>query len=192
MKKLLVAGLALALLAGVAVVAQPLGAQDEEESFVAVLRGRGNIAAGMNTRIEIYIERWSEPGERERLLGIMAESGSQALVQALQEVQPVGRVRVGTRTSWPLSYSNQIVNADGSRTIRLATDRPISGLEALNSSSTMKHAFSLFEMQLDANGEGSGTVVAGARITINAEARTFGIESYDSAPLELVSIRPGR
>jgi len=165
---------------------------DDEESFVAVLRGQGNIAAGRNTRIEIYIDRWSAPEERNMFLGTLAEGGPEALVDALQEGEPVGRIRVGTRTGYPLSYSRQFVNEDGSRTIRLVTDRKISNLEALNSSRTMEHAFSLFELRVDANNEGDGTVIAGARIKLDLEAGTMGIESYDSAPLRLGSVRPGR
>lgn len=199
MKKLTMPVLVLTMLASgwvtassVFAVQDEIAAISEEESFVAVLRGQGNIAVGKSTRIEIYIDRWSSPEERNMLLGTLAESGPQALVDALQRIEPVGRIRVGTRTSYPLSYSRQFVNEDGSRTIRLVTDRPISGLEALNSSRTMEHAFSLFEMKLDANGEGEGTVIAGARIKLDMEAGTMGIESYDSAPLRLGSIRPGR
>lgn len=199
MKKLTMPVLVLTMLASgwvtassVFAVQDEIAAISEEESFVAVLRGQGNIAVGKSTRIEIYIDRWSSPEERNMLLGTLAESGPQALVDALQRIEPVGRIRVGTRTSYPLSYSRQFVNEDGSRTIRLVTDRPISGLEALNSSRTMEHAFSLFEMKVDANNEGEGTVIAGARIKLDMEAGTMGIESYDSAPLRLGSIRPGR
>jgi len=199
MKRLLSALLAFTLLAGVFITASTaLATQDEipagdvEETFVGVLRGQGNIAVGRNTRIEIYIDRWSRPEERNMLLGTLAENGPQALVDMLQQIEPVGRIRVGTQTGWPLSYSREIVNADGSRTIRLVTDRPISGLEALNASTTMRHAFSLFELRVDANNEGEGTVIAGARIKLDMEAGTMGIESYDSAPLHLGSLRAGR
>lgn len=202
MKKLCVAALAITMLAGGLVMASSAFAwqedsaevamEDSEESFVAVLRGQGNIAVGRSTRIEIYIDRWSTPEERNMLLGTLAEGGPQALVNALQRIEPVGRIRVGTRTSYPLSYSRQIVNEDGSRTIRLVTDRPISSLEALNASITMDHAFSLFELNVDADNKGDGTVIAGARIKLDMEAGTMGIESYDSAPLRLGSIRPGR
>jgi len=199
MKRLSVALLALTMLVGgLAAASSALAMQDDfdpqdaDESFVGVLRGQGNIAVGRNTRIEIYIDRWSTDEERNKFLGTLAEGGSQALVNALQEGEPVGRIRVGTRTGYPLSFSRQIVHEDGSRTIRLITDRKISRLEALNASRTVEHAFSLFELRVDANNEGEGTVIAGARIKLDMEARTMGIESYDSAPLHLGSVRPGR
>ena len=195
MKKLLSALLALALLAGgftagsTAFAGQEL---EEEESFVSVVRGVGNIAVGRSTRVEIYIERWSLPEERTQLLGTLTEGGPQALVDALQRIEPVGRVRVGTRTSYPLSYSRQDVNEDGSRTIVLVTDRPIRNFEALNSSSTADHAFSLFQFTVDADNEGEGSIIAGARIIVDKETGAMGLESYDSAPLRMGSIRAGR
>lgn len=195
MKKLLVALLALGLLAGGFVVADAAFAGqelEEEETFVSVVRGVGNMAVGRSTRLEIYIERWSLPEERTELLGTLAEGGPPALLTALQRIEPVGRVRVGTRTSYPLSFSRQDVHEDGSRTIVLVTDRPIRNFEALNSSTTVDHAFSLFQFKVDANNEGEGSIIAGARILVDRETGTMGLESYDSAPLRMGSIRAGR
>ena len=167
-------------------------AQDDsqEETFLAVAHARGNIQTRWNERIEITIERWSTPQETEDYINLFKEQGRQALVDAFQNNPPVGRVRVGQRLSYPLSFSRQFGAGGGKRTIRLATDRPIQGWEAVMQETTQRCAFSFMEFTLEADNTGEGYAIVGAKLTIDDEGQ-FHIESYDSAPLKLGSIRPG-
>ena len=55
----------------------------------------------------------------------------------------------------------------------------------------MRWAFSLIEMNVDAENKGEGVMIVGAMIKLDMENHTMSIESYDSAPLKLGNVRPG-
>ena len=177
----------------IAVGLAPLGShaqESQQESWAAVVRSQGgNIRTGWNERVEITIDRWSTPDETSGFLNLFKENGSQALVDAFQEGEPVGHIRVGQRMSYPLSFARQIGKGGGKRQIRVATDRRISSWEAINQERTMETwQFAFMQLDLDENNEGEGFAIIGAKLTIDDEGH-FHIEAYDGG-LHVGSVRP--
>lgn len=160
------------------------------QRFAMRAQAKGNVASGATARVQVTIERWSDEAERDRLLGILVESGPEAMKEALQALPQVGRVRVNSQTSYPLQFAREFPNADGSRLIRIVTDRPISALEAMSNSRTSEFAFTLIELSVDAEGKGDGVAAVGVEIAVDAARRTFSLTSYDSAPVRLSNVRP--
>ena len=53
-----------------------------------------NIGSGGNAVVEITINRWTTPEERQQLISAMLEKGSNALLSALQKTPSHGRFRI--------------------------------------------------------------------------------------------------
>jgi len=159
----------------------------QSERFLANAVTMGSVSG--TARVEFTIERWTTDAERQRFLDILTEQGEGALVDALQEAGGVGRVRVNTRLSYPISYAFQHAGPDGSRRIVFATDRPISAFEAVNRTRTMDYAVSLAELNLPAEGSGEGTLMVAALITLDEANDTLAMEHFGQAPVRLRNVR---
>ena len=64
----------------------------QKEEFTAVAIANNNIQTGAGT-VLISIDRWSTNAERETFVATLRNKGPQALVDALQDTRPVGRIR---------------------------------------------------------------------------------------------------
>ncbi|NKB87313.1 MAG: hypothetical protein GKS06_03725 [Acidobacteria bacterium] len=183
MRKLVVAALALGIL-----VTMPVGAlQDQEpETFIGNAISTGGRSG--TSRIQLRIDRWNTPEERQAYLALLAEGGQEALVKQFQQSE-IGRARVGQRNSYPISYAYQFVAEDGTRRVVIATDRPIGALEAVGRASTMEWGVSIVELRMPPEGNGEGALVVAGAVVANAETHTLSLENYGQAPVRLSSVR---
>src|SRR6266850_340421 len=81
------------------VFALPAGAAPDDPpvlSLHAFAMNFTGVANGGSGEIDIVIERWSTDQERDQLQGVLAESGGNGLLGALQQVRPrAGYIRGG-------------------------------------------------------------------------------------------------
>ena len=84
-------------------VAQTLG---EKEEFTAVAIANNNIRTGAGT-VLISVDRWSTNAERERLVSTLLSKGPGALLDELQDIRPVGRIRTPDPIGYDLRYAHQ-------------------------------------------------------------------------------------
>jgi hypothetical protein len=139
--------------------------------------------------IDIVIDRWSTPAERDRLVGALKEGGTDALLRALQKVKdPAGYIRDPASVGYPLRFAWQVPMPDGGKRIIVATDRPVSFLEATSGARTMDYPFMLIDVRLGPDGKGQGKLMPVAKIAVN-EDHVVEIENYASEPVRLTEVR---
>lgn len=183
MRALAIASLAAALL----LAAAPAAPQSPlPETFALRARATGN---NRPVRVEITIERWSEPGVHEQLFPIVTELGGPGLRAALQQLPQVAEMRVDAYRSYPLQYAREFVADDGSRRILLATHVPIGFQGGEGYFRAGAGAFTLIELQVDADGEGDGTAEVTEEVSIDAEERAFGLSGTRTGMVRLSSVR---
>src|ERR1043165_1975643 len=107
--------------------------------------------------VDIDISRWSPASERARLVTALREKGSDELLKQLQKNKPVGRIRTPDSLGYDLRYAYQQTDADGGRTIVIASDRPIGFWEAANRPRSVDYPFQVIQMKLNRDGTGTGT-----------------------------------
>jgi len=188
---LLSAGVLLGLIA-----MPPVTAQEDDPGHVmkwlAVARPQGNMSMGrrdQRKRVEIVVERWSTEEERQKYVGLLAEGGYQQVIAAFHQDEPVGRIRVGRGTSYPLSIAF-MTEEDGKHVVHLATDRPIGGFEGMHQNVTMRFAFVIIEMTLGDDYTGDGAASTATEIKVDPSTMQVTFEGYDSKPYRLFDIRP--
>ncbi|HEU0104999.1 MAG TPA: hypothetical protein VFT38_02430 [Vicinamibacteria bacterium] len=138
--------------------------------------------------LDVTIERWSTPAEAAKLRDMLAEKGADALLETLQKMPRAGSIQRTGRLGWDVHFAQQVVAADGSRRIVLATDRPMSFWEAANQPRSADYAFTLAEIRLGPDGKGEGKLVPAAKIDYDKESNTLEIENYNTEPTRLTEV----
>jgi hypothetical protein len=167
----------------------PLTAQDKEapERFTAaaVSPGGPRTAAGVG-RVDITIERWSSPEERQQLMTTLKEKGADALLNTLRSLKPVGRISTPGEVGFPLHYAHQVKTGNGRR-IFIATDRPVGYWEAVTRPRVADYPFTFIEMRLDEKGEGEGRLAPAAQL--NVAGNVIEVVNYGAQPVALTQVR---
>ena len=183
-----VCGLALAVLALAAAGHAEEAATPEPETFIANAMSLSG-GAGPNTgRLRMYVKRWTTDEERANLLRVLADQGSRKLAEALQDEKPLGTISFSNTLGYDLRYA-RTMEYEGKRRIVLATDRPILGAEVMNNTRTLDNAVTLIFLELDAEGNGTGKMLVGAELVLDAEKRDLTIESVATNPIQLTKVR---
>ncbi len=179
----------------------PIGAQTtptEKLVITAFAVNMSNIGPGANAVVEIKINSWSTPQEREALVTTMIEKGEDALLSALQRARVVGRWNIPgyvgqdihqLRLGHDIHYAFQTPLPDGGRRIVIATDRYIGFTEARNQPRTIEYPFTLMQIQVNKNGEGEGKMAVGTKISFDKKSKTMEIENYSSEPVRLQNLK---
>jgi hypothetical protein len=155
------------------------------EEFTAVAVANNNIQSGAGT-VLISVDRWSTEADRIRLVTTLREKGPGALLDELQDMRPVGRIRTPDSLGYDLRYAQQTQGEDGGRRVVIATDRPIGFWEAWARPRLIDYPFTVIQMNIDRNGHGKGTMSIATKI--RAYDNTIELEDFASAPVMLNDI----
>ena len=180
----LVICLSMAAAAGPVLAAKPV------DRFTAFAVDMSNLAGRTRAgTIDVIVDRWSTAQERDQLLTALREGGTDGLLRSLQKIKdPAGYIRTPGSVGYPLRFAWQIPVSDGGRRIIIATDRPVSFLEAATQPRTVDYPFLLIDMRLDGQGKGQGKLLPLAKVTANEE-HVVEIENYASEPVRLTEVR---
>ena len=187
---LLVAGLAAS--ASSQVPATP--SATDKVSITGWALNMSNVATGANQTIQITIDGWSNPSQRQHLINTFLEKKQDGLLRELEKQPELGRfnfpgymgpdpnniMRLGTDIRYAMSQPGE----DGGRRIVIITPRVIGFREAVNQPRTIDYPFTLFEMRFDKNGKGEGRM-AYAPDRVRQAKNTVELENYSSEPVRL-------
>ena len=97
-------------------------------------------------------------------MSALVGKGEQKLLDALQHAQKVGYIRNVNSIGWDLHYARREPLPDGGERVIIATDRPMSLFEEENQPRTVDYPFTVVEMHLNADGQGSGTMSVATKV----------------------------
>lgn len=188
------AGVSLAL-ALFAVGHAPAAAEkNERETFMATVLQTANmrLPGGGTFQITMNVDEWTSVEERKRLLGVFKEGGSEALMKELRKMK-AGHIVPPAFSRWPsweVDVASSIPQPDGGRIVRLFTERPIAFGEAYYDTRSRDYEFGIVELKLDAKGEGEGTTIPAAKLSLDGEGQIV-VETtpYSVGPQRLIGVR---
>jgi len=160
-----------------------------KEEFDAIAIVSNNLGSGAGT-VQMRVNRWSAEIERERLTNALVQKGPEALLKELIRTKPVGIIKTPDSLGYDLHYAYQRPGEDGGREIVIATDRPIGFWEARNQPRSFDYPFTVIQMQIDRNGEGTGTLSYATRIRVVKD--TIELENFATSPVMLTKISARR
>jgi hypothetical protein len=137
--------------------------------------------------VDITVDRWSPNSERERLVTVLQTKGPDELLKQLQKNKPVGRIRTPDSLGYDLRYAQQTSLPEGGRMIVIATDRPIGFWEATEHPRSIDYPFTVIQMKLDREGNGSGTLSYATKIVAHKN-NVIELEDFATQPIMLNNI----
>ncbi|MBA3948400.1 MAG: hypothetical protein H0X44_00450 [Acidobacteria bacterium] len=169
------------------VQAVPDSAMPERFTAFGVSLG-GMVSPPATAQVELSIERWSTADELDTLLDAL-ENGQRSLVTSLRDLSSVGMIRTAQSLGYDLRYAHQQVEADGTRRIFLATDRPVGYWEMVNQRASLGYPITVVELTVDAKGRGEGALSVAARLTASSDRTRLYVSNYDVRPVMLKEVR---
>lgn len=146
----------------------------------------GTTGRSTTVPFSIYIYDYSTDQEVERLAGVLAQKGSEALREELWDLEK-GWIRIGNSLGYPVAVARSHPTEDGGRRIVLFADRPIQFFEVWNSLRSQDYPFSYIEINLAKDGTGTGQMFGAAKVRM--AAGVVSIESYGAIPAKLLGVR---
>ena len=137
--------------------------------------------------VEIVVTRWSSDAEREMLLGILAEAGQPAMLDALQKLPQVGYYKMPNTMGVALFYARSNELPDGTRQVVLGTDRSI-GMQT-RAPQASKYDATIIEMRFKKGSDkGEGKIVLAGKASIGKDGKVQ-ISNYQGEPVRLMDVK---
>ena len=170
----------------VAVAAGPQTRTSAEE-FSAIYANISNVGRVGAAPVTIRINRWTSDEEGERLMAVLADKGTDALVRQLQNAKSVGSIGTPQQLPYDLRYARQQKFENGGRKIVLMTDRPMEYWERISAAISRDYPITWIELKVGADGRGEGSISLAARLRLVGDI--LGIEDYANQPAKLNEIK---
>jgi hypothetical protein len=164
--------------------------QDEKkqsEAYSAVAMGTGGSVGGKTIQFDFRINTYTTDEELTNFAALLKEKGQDALRNALEkedkgQLSPTGHV------------GNQIAVArkrkEGADTIiTIVTARTMPFMELYNSGRSTDYPFGFLQVKLNEKNEGTGQIMAAAKIRFDKKKGRYEIESYGNQYIKAVNVR---
>ena len=119
--------------------------------------------------VEIVIEHWTTPEERERMLTVLKDKGDFGLAEVMREFD-IGYIRIGMSSPWRLR-SAAIWAVEGGFKVRVATERPIDFVETWVGTRSQDYPIGILDLFIKDEGESTGGILAASQVRYNDEGR---------------------
>jgi hypothetical protein len=147
-----------------------------------------NVQTGQSGVVEIVINRWSTDQERAMLEKVLKASGSQAAVEAMQELPQVGYIRGNNTMGDALFYARSTDLPDGTRRVVVATNRPLSAGAMLSPGASNQWDATVIEMHFPKGKKGEGKIVVAAKASIDPKTGQLRLNDYMGEPTRFQNI----
>ncbi len=135
---------------------------------------------GQTFSVNLIIQEYSEPSDKQILLDAFNKGGSQGLYNAVTKMKSKGHLAITGTVGYDVNYIREFPSATN-RKIRLVTNRPITFGEVWSDSRSMSYNLSLLELNirpLQKDTKGTGTLLPAAELQLNKKTNEIEIEAY--------------
>jgi hypothetical protein len=164
--------------------AQELNKPDE---FSAVAIGTGGSLGGRSMPFRFRITRYTTDAEVKTLADLLKEKGTDALRRELEKLD-AGRINpVGSTGNQIAVARRRQVGPD--TVITIVTARIMPFVELYQSGRSTDYPFGFLQVKLNDKGEGTGQIMAAAKIRFNNKTGKYEIESYGNQYIKATNVR---
>ena len=158
-------------------------AQAGPETIQCSAQGTSTQSGGL-TSLTIRINEYSTAEERKGLVEAFQKSGSQGLYNALKKMPSIGRISISGQPGCDLKFIRLLPNSPaGIRKIRIATDRPISVVEAMSSFRVKEYNLAALDIALDSSNlkdKSTGVLVPACELKVDKKTKELNIKAYNN------------
>jgi hypothetical protein len=157
------------------------------EKFTGRILTGGSINTVPVLNCKISIEKYSNTEEILELVRIMNEDGYQAFMKAFRESNKGSFQVIGGRGLNVTIHATNTTSTDKGRRVQLFTQRQSWDVDVQQRMSG-RYLFMVIELDIDAEGRGTGRIYPAAEIQFNSEGKIV-MKGYDSAPKVIFGLR---
>ena len=161
------------------------------EKFTATASVKGAGGAEATAPVTVTVNHKMSQAEADKLVAAFKSGGAAGFRKALTGIAPTGSVKIGAGKATPTRVTVERTTDKG-RLLTMVTDRPILFLGAGVPGAKPKtgYDFAVIDLEVDANGAGSGTIAPAAKVTVKDGA--FVVEDYGGETVRLTKVAPSK
>jgi hypothetical protein len=160
------------------------------EVYSAVAMGTGGSVGGKTMNFDVRITSFTTEEEVQKFAELVKTQGTDALRRALEK-EDKGRVLPVGSTGNQIAIARKRMN--GTNTIiTIVTARLMSFGELYNNGRSTDYPFGFVQLTLNAKGEGTGKIMAAAKIKFDKKKGQYMIESFGNQYIKAVNVRPSK
>ena len=179
----------LAALAATLAVSVPVLAADPSESFSARVVNFEEPMGRAPGLLQVRVTRWSTDADRDALTNALMKDGQNGVIGELKKMPAAGVIRTPGTAGYTFRYARRIAAANGDEQLLVVIDRPIGFAEFRQGWQTVDYPFTIVQMTLNANGEGSGQMMGATKLSANSVTGDIAFEHYNVSPQLLQNVR---
>jgi hypothetical protein len=158
------------------------------EVFTATAAVKTAGGGSANAPVTIAVDRKMSQKEADSLVAAFKTGGAAALRKGFVGLQPTGTVRIGGGQATPTRFTLERVTGDG-RLLTILTDQPLLfvGGSAPGAKPREGYDFAVIDIEVDAKGNGSGTIAPAAKLRMNQGALV--VDDYGVEVVRLTAVK---
>jgi hypothetical protein len=167
-------------------------AQDKPvpDAYTGVAIGTGGSVGGKTLLFDFRITSYTTDEEVQKFAQLVKEKGTDALRSALEK-EDKGRINIVGTTGTQIAVARK--RQQGTNTIiTIVTARKMSFTELYNNGRSKDYPFGYLQVTLNEKGEGTGQVMAAAKIRFDKKKNEYQIESFGNQYIKATNVRPNK
>jgi len=162
--------------------------KSSQESYSGVAMGTGGRVGGKTIQFDFRITQYTTDDEVQKFAQLLKNRGIDALRRALEK-EDKGRINVVGSTGNPIAVARK--RQQGSDTIiTIVTARTMPFMELYNNGRSTDYPFGFLQVTLNDKSEGSGQIMAAAKIRFDQKKGQYEIESFGNQYIKAINVRP--
>lgn len=158
------------------------------DAYSGVAMGTGGTVGGKSIQFDFRITQYTTDEEVQNFAQLVKDKGTDALRRALEKEEK-GRISAVGSTGNPLAVARK--RQQGENTIiTIVTARNMPFMELYNNGRSTNYPFGFLQVTLNSRGEGTGQIMAAAKIRFDEKSGQYEIESFGNQYIKAVNIRP--
>jgi hypothetical protein len=157
------------------------------ETFTASAQAK-NATGAVSGTLEVRLDRYTPDFDRKTVEEALRLGGYPRFLTTLRNAPEVGQLVLGGGQPYAIRYARERVEGGG-RTIVVVTDRPVFFLGGGRETSKPRAGYevAIVQIQLDAKGQGKGTIATAARVRPDGDGGVL-LDDYNEQLITLTNI----
>jgi hypothetical protein len=176
-------------LAGALAFSVPVIAAAPSESFSARVVNFEQPMGRAPGLLQVRVTRWSTDAERDALTSALMKNGQKGVIDALKKMPEAGVVRTPGIAGYAFNYARRIISPNGDEQLLMVVGRPIGLAEFRQGWQTVDYPFTIIKMMLNAQGQGTGELMAATKLSANSVTGDLAFEHYNATPALLQAVK---
>lgn len=158
------------------------------DAYSGVAMGTGGSVGGKTIQFDFRINQYTTDEDVQKFAQLVKEKGTDALRRALEK-EDKGRINAVGSTGNQIAVARK--RQQGSDTIiTIVTARTMPFVELYNNGRTRDYPFGFLQVTLNDKGEGTGQIMAAAKIRFDKKKEKYEIESFGNQYIKATNVRP--